>query len=81
MKEMVNHPQHYGGENNPYEVINIIEHYNLDFCAGNALKYLLRYKKKNGVEDLKKCEWYLKRLIQKEEKFIELWEASQCRQV
>jgi hypothetical protein len=80
MKEMVNHPGHYGGEGNPYEVINIIEHYNLDFAAGNALKYLLRYKKKNGIEDLKKCEWYIKWLIMKEEKYKELLNVSQCNQ-
>lgn len=81
MNEKVNHPNHYGGEGNPYEVINIIDHYNLDFAAGNCLKYLLRHKKKNGLEDLKKCQWYLKWLIHKEEKYKELWESSQHRQV
>ena len=81
MSEKVNHPNHYGGEDNPYEAIKIIDHYNMDFASGNVLKYLLRYKKKNGLEDLKKCEWYLKWLIQKEEKYKELWESSQHRQV
>jgi hypothetical protein len=32
-------------------------------CTGNALKYLWRWKKKNGVEDLKKAQWYLNKLI------------------
>ena len=33
------------------------------FCIGNALKYLSRYRFKGGVEDLKKAEWYLNRII------------------
>lgn len=66
-KEAVNHPQHYGGENNQYEAIKVIEAYNLDFVEGNIIKYLLRYKGKNGLEDLKKSQWYLNRLIQKVE--------------
>jgi hypothetical protein len=37
------------------------------FCAGNALKYLWRWKHKNGVEDLKKCQWYLDMLIEEQE--------------
>ena len=34
-----------------------------DFCLCNAFKYLWRHRNKNGVEDLKKCRWYLNRLI------------------
>lgn len=33
------------------------------YLKGNVLKYMWRYEKKNGVEDLQKAEWYLKRLI------------------
>jgi hypothetical protein len=62
-KEMVNHPEHYGGSENVYEAIKVIEHYKMDFVEGNVLKYLLRYKKKNGLEDLKKSLWYLEWLI------------------
>lgn len=66
MKESVNHPQHYGGKDNVYEAIKIIEHYNLDFYLGNVLKYILRSDKKgNEIEDLKKAEFYLKRKIEK----------------
>lgn len=66
MKESVNHPQHYGGKDNVYEAIKIIEHYNLDFHLGNVLKYILRSDKKgNEIEDLKKAEFYLKRKIEK----------------
>jgi hypothetical protein len=35
-------PEHYGGEENPFEPIKIIEHYGLGFHLGNALKYILR---------------------------------------
>lgn len=63
----VQHPVHYGGKDNPYEAINIIEAYSMSFCEGNVLKYLLRYKKKNGLEDLKKAHWYLERLIKQNE--------------
>lgn len=65
MAETVNNPQHYGGANNPYEVINVIEAWELDFTEGNIIKYVSRYKQKNGIEDLKKAQWYLSRLIQK----------------
>lgn len=36
-------------------------------CTSNVLKYICRWKKKNGLEDLKKAEWYLKRLIERVE--------------
>jgi len=61
--ESVSHPAHYGGADNVYEAINVIEAYDMGFLDGNVLKYLLRYKKKNGLEDLKKAKWYLERLI------------------
>lgn len=34
------------------------------YCTGNALKYLWRWKHKNGVEDLKKAQWYINKLIE-----------------
>lgn len=64
-KEMVNHPDHYGGANNPYEVIKIIEALGVSFHIGNVLKYILRAGKKNSeLEDLKKARWYLDRYIE-----------------
>lgn len=66
-KEQVEHPSHYGGADNPYEVIKIIEHYNLDFCLGNLIKYVLRAGKKDPlkeIEDLKKASWYINRKIE-----------------
>lgn len=45
MADMVNHPPHY--TYGKMEVIDVIEAFDLDFCEGNAVKYLLRYKHKN----------------------------------
>ncbi len=61
--DMVNHPPHYTqsgihcGCGRQIECIDITR--NLDFNIGNAIKYLWRYKHKNGVEDLKKALWYI----------------------
>ena len=66
-KEQVNHPQHYGGENNPYEAIKVIEAWDLDFHLGNTVKYISRAGKKGTdkeLQDLKKALWYLERKIQ-----------------
>ena len=51
------------------EVTDFIMEYELDFCSGNVIKYLVRQGKKNpnGLEDLKKAEWYLTRLIKQME--------------
>lgn len=63
--DSVNHPAHYGGGNNVYEAIKVIEAWELDFCLGNVVKYISRAGKKNNeVEDLKKALWYLNRRIE-----------------
>lgn len=65
-REAVNHPAHYGGAGNPFEVIEVIEEWSLGFHLGNVVKYVARAGKKgNALEDLKKAQWYLSRLIQK----------------
>lgn len=43
--------------------IDVIREYSMDFFEGNALKYLLRYKEKNGIEDLLKCKDYIDMII------------------
>lgn len=66
MSDLVNHPAHYGGADDPYECIRVIEAWQLGFCLGNAVKYINRAGKKPGadkVEDLKKAAWYLQREI------------------
>ncbi len=45
------------------QVVDIIDEHNLNFFEGNILKYLLRYKDKNGKQDLEKCLHYLEMLI------------------
>ena len=68
-KEQVNHPEHYGGEGNVYEAINIIESYDMNFNLGNVIKYTLRAGKKlDCVEDLQKAVWYLNREIERQTK-------------
>lgn len=69
--DLVNHPNHYC--QNGLESIDVIKAFTSDlngveaFCAGNAIKYILRFNHKNGEEDLDKAFWYINRL--KEEKY------------
>lgn len=66
MPEAVNHPAHYGGADNPYEAIKVIEAWGLRFCLGNTVKYISRAEKKGAaVEDLRKAAWYLQREIER----------------
>lgn len=68
--EQVNHPAHYGGADNPYEAIKVIEAWGLGFNLGNAVKYINRAGKKteSPYEDLLKARWYLDREITNLEK-------------
>ena len=60
----VDHPEHYGGKDNPYEAIKVIEAHELGFNLGNAVKYILRADCKGAkVQDLEKARWYLDREI------------------
>lgn len=65
--ETVNHPSHYN--NGSVECIDAIKSATNGltgieaFCTGNAIKYLYRWKNKNGIEDLNKAIWYIERLI------------------
>ena len=40
--DAVDHPAHYGGADNPYEAINVVEAWGLGFCLGNEVKYISR---------------------------------------
>lgn len=63
--DMVNSPPHYNKAG--VECIDAIQAATEDgfeyYLQGNILKYLWRYRYKNGVEDLKKAKWYLEKLI------------------
>lgn len=66
MAENINHPKHYGGGENPYEAIKVIEAWELGFCLGNVVKYISRAGKKDPqreIEDLEKAKWYLEHHI------------------
>jgi len=58
-------PTHYEKRIQPIEYI---EANGLNFCEGNVVKYVTRYKQKGGVNDLKKAEYYIKRLIESYDK-------------
>ena len=63
LPDLVNAPPHY--THGPMEVIDVIEGFELPYHLGNVVKYVLRYKHKGGVEDLKKARWYLDRFIER----------------
>lgn len=73
--KMVSHPDHY--KSGKYEVIDIIDEFTKDLsgteavCTANAIKYILRWKKKNGIQDVKKAIWYLQHLVDKEEERLQ----------
>lgn len=58
----VNHPAHYTSTKIETQDKLTPEAFE-GFCVGNVLKYLTRYRQKNGVEDLKKARWYLDKII------------------
>lgn len=68
MIDNVNNPIHY--MQGAIECIDCIKAATINkvgieaFCVGNAIKYLFRYENKNGLEDVKKAQWYINRLIQ-----------------
>ena len=61
-RDPVNNPEHYTLNPNGIECIDVTE--NMNFCLGNAVKYIWRADLKgNPIEDLKKAVWYLEREI------------------
>jgi hypothetical protein len=70
-KEQVDHPEHYGGAENVYEAIKVIDAWDLGFSLGNTVKYISRAGKKDPtkeIEDLKKALFYLEHHIKTLEK-------------
>ena len=69
-KDMVNHPKHYKSSTG-LEVIDIIEAFTEDLKGveaadtANIIKYICRWNRKNGLEDLEKARWYLNHLIER----------------
>ena len=71
--DMVNHPNHYISETG-LETIDVIEAFTFDLKGieavdtANVIKYICRWKAKNGLQDLQKAKWYLTHLIEHIEK-------------
>ena len=69
----VNHPSHY--ETGKFECIDVMqEALGTDivkgFCLGNAFKYIYRCNRKNGLEDVKKSQWYINKYIELSEEGV-----------
>ena len=67
--DLINHPPHY--KSGGMEAIDVIEAFDLGFCLGNTVKYVLRAGRKDGeseLKDLRKAQWYLNREIARREK-------------
>ena len=63
-KEAVNHPKHYNSNPSGVECITVVEHMN--FCLGNAMKYIWRAGEKGDAkEDIRKAIWYLNRELER----------------
>jgi len=61
-KKMVEHPDHYN--KGKFEVIDVIEDWELCFNLGNAIKYIARHSwKGDPIQDLEKAIWYLQRRL------------------
>lgn len=71
MTDNVNHPSHY--TQGKVECIDALDAATQGLvgleavCTANAIKYLWRWKHKNGTEDLKKAQWYINKLLEKNE--------------
>lgn len=84
---MVSHPSHYISESG-LEVIQVVEAFTANLKGieatdtGNVIKYICRWKEKNGIQDLEKAKWYLTHLINHlknlEIPFIPVPEANNC---
>lgn len=69
--DIVNHPKHY--TQGKIECIDAIESATAELsgldavCTANVIKYVWRWKHKNGSQDLRKAQWYLNKLIDLQE--------------
>lgn len=69
--DMVNHPPHYAAHPSGIECIQVTEH--LNFCLGNAVKYIWRADEKGcATTDLEKARWYIDREIQRRQQLEEM---------
>ena len=75
MNDNINRPSHY--RKNRIECIDAIKSSLGDgyesYLVGNIIKYMWRYRHKNGLEDLEKAQWYLKELIKTKKRHNSQW--------
>jgi len=66
MTDAVNRPRHYnvGGIEAIEAIIAATNEQSEGYLQGNIMKYIWRYRYKNGLEDLQKAQWYLNKLIE-----------------
>ena len=75
MSDNVNHPSHYTSHPSGVECIEIAEHMN--FCLGNAFKYVFRRNLKDSAEaDLRKARWYIDREIDRLDRIEQSWQEE-----
>lgn len=63
MPDHIDHPVHY---TRGIECIDYIISHKMNYMEGNIVKYVTRHRFKGGIDDLRKAEWYLKRLMKEE---------------
>ncbi len=61
MSDKINPPYYIGTK---IQVADFIGEFKLNYFEGNIIKYVVRNRQKNGIEDLEKAKWYLERLIE-----------------
>ena len=66
LREPQDGPDYYDGKGG-MQPFDVIDAFSLDFYEGNVIKYLVRWRKKNGIEDLRKARTYLARIISRAE--------------
>ena len=75
--DTVNHPSHYTGHPSGIECIQVTEHMN--FCLGNAVKYVWRCDDKGeAIENLRKACWYIEREIERRQKLQDKKTNKEC---
>lgn len=83
MEDLVNHPSHYAGNIETIDYIrDKLEPSGFtDYCIGNVMKYISRWRKKDGKQDLKKAQVYLQWAIESAEKEPFIRDPADLRQL
>jgi len=63
MESKINRPSHYGSGLQPWDLM-VDQDIAIPFAVGNIIKYVCRFRAKNGLEDLRKAQWYMNKLVE-----------------